>query len=93
MSTPNDGGPAFPQAVPPGVIGAGCGPHVEWGMTRRDWLAAHCPLTLEQSATLYGLPLDDILRDPVHSKAFWALHADECLAYASAMINASKPLP
>lgn len=36
----NDGGPAFPQAVPPGVIGAGCGPHVEWGMTLRDYFAA-----------------------------------------------------
>lgn len=38
-ATINDGGPAFPQNVPPGVIGSGCGPHVEWGMTLRDWFA------------------------------------------------------
>lgn len=40
MSNINDGAPAFPQAVPPGVIGADCGPHVEWGMTLRDYFAA-----------------------------------------------------
>lgn len=34
-----DGGPAFPQSVPAGVIGHDCGPHVEWGMSLRDWFA------------------------------------------------------
>lgn len=40
MSAPNDGGPAFPCSVEAGVIGAGCGPYVEWGMTLRDYFAA-----------------------------------------------------
>ena len=41
MSEPQDGGPAFPQSVPAGVIGSGCGPYVEWGMSLRDYLATH----------------------------------------------------
>lgn len=51
---------AFPQNIPPGVIGGGCGPHVEWGMSLRAWLAGqalagissvYCGYTVDGTAT------------------------------------------
>lgn len=70
----NDGGPAFPQTVPAGVIGAGCGPHVEWGMTLRDYFAA---------AALANGNIEE------HTGAGWADRvADQAYRIADAMIAA-----
>lgn len=58
MSAPNDGGSAFPLDVRPGVIGAGCGPHVEWGMSLRDYFAGQALVGLSKHA---GVIADRIL--------------------------------
>ena len=84
MSAPNDGGPAFPDNSlehPSDQRG---------GMSLRDWLAGRCPLTLEQSAQVYGMPLDEILRGIDHTAAFFAVDAELRHDWADAMLAARK---
>jgi hypothetical protein len=64
MSTPNDGGAAFP--VPPERLNE-CGGDRHWayahpGMSLRDYLAARCPITMSESSNQYGMKLTEILR-------------------------------
>jgi hypothetical protein len=74
VSTINDGGPAFPQNVPAGVIGGGCGPHVEWGMSLRAYFAGQAMVGLIASNA-------DI---STMNAAHWAVaHADALIAELS----------
>ena len=58
LTKTNDGGSAFPCAVPPGFVSAGCGPHVEFGMSLRDYLASQEHIDTDE---VFGYPLLEAL--------------------------------
>jgi hypothetical protein len=91
MSTPiNDGGPAFPTLTSGKWAGTGPGavfaPDMTDGMSLRAYLAARCPITMEQSAAIYGMPLVSIWRDSEHATSFCHVDASMRLEWVDAMI-------
>lgn len=83
----NDGGPAFPNPAtyhPNGQIEYGT-----FGMSLLDYYAARCPLTLEESAHIYGAGIHGILREGgTHQRAFFAMDAEMRYEWAETMLAA-----
>jgi hypothetical protein len=82
----DDGGQAFPSGNP--THGG------ETGMSLRDYLAAHCPMTMAEYVVVYGFPT---LKDLFYSdnaakqlKKFFWLFAEYRYEYADAMIEERK---
>ena len=64
-----------------------------YGMTLRDYFAARCPLTFEESAKIYGMELSEIMRSTDHTAGFTAMDADLRASWADAMLAARKAAP
>jgi hypothetical protein len=75
----HDAGPAFPVAD---IAKTQC-----TGMSLRAYLAAKCPLTMEESAKIYGMQIDAIWCDSEHATSFCHIDASMRLEWADAMIS------
>lgn len=54
---------------------------------RSDDQAHAAPISLHDTAQVYGMPLQDIMRSSDHWRAFLNMHARMCYEFADAMLE------
>lgn len=99
MSAPNDGGPAFPGGVNEIYTNLDPGEPTNPGMTLRDYLVAHAPVTiadaisacgLEASAPSVDVAVCRVMAYPSKRAAAFAMLAQLRHEYADAMLKARE---